>query len=405
MHYALALPELDGPGLLEEVVAEAAPVALTDEAVGYGFDNEREEVGVMLKAATQDLVDVAETLDMALSATQEKGGAEGAAFKAVPEVIQNGLIVNWESDWKGRGYDSAILSVPIEIVSNGSAQRYYAGVVVIRKDQTQRFYTHEVVLQKEDGTHVVQTGVLNNQYLPGDALHLLIKSILDQINNVNTSEKTSQEQRELSDGETKFSLMSKREYAQFYSRVGEMKAGKRAQFHVSPDGQYVFDIENKLVYTDGKWHNPQIFCVIELKVGNETMTDLARQFVLDGKKEGSSLVEIRGAIEDCFGKGSFLVHMESDGWRNGWQNGRREERDLQALRKVNRGDLSAEEGTRFSLKSPVEETKTLVAVHNLSENKKRTREWFHARDNVVPLGGNPIRGHSQYSRESGGRQA
>lgn len=63
-------------------------------------------------------------------------------------------------------------------------------------------------------------------------------------------------------GDVKFSLMSKREYAQFYSKVGEMKAGKSAQFHVSPDGDYVFDIENKRVYTDGKWQDPGIQRVI-----------------------------------------------------------------------------------------------------------------------------------------------
>lgn len=201
-------------------------------AAAYGFDNERVEVGAMPGAATQDLVDIAESLDMALSAAQEDaqeqsaqvqseesssgedtvysirpgvklteeqiqenirtvagmesvatvetfafaskelkqqiieyfesiggevenktlgtvtlnsrgvkdsmahgiGKEKAAAFKAVPEVIQNGLIVDWENNWKNRGYDSAIVSAPIEIVNNGASDRYYVGVVVIRKD-------------------------------------------------------------------------------------------------------------------------------------------------------------------------------------------------------------------------------------------------------------------------------
>ena len=62
------------------------------------------------------------------------GKEKAAAFKAVPEVIQNGLIVDWENNWKNRGYDSAIVSAPNEIVNNGASDRYYVGVVVIRKD-------------------------------------------------------------------------------------------------------------------------------------------------------------------------------------------------------------------------------------------------------------------------------
>ena len=65
-------------------------------AAGYGFDNERVEVGVMPGAATQDLVDIAETLDMALSLTQEdaqeQSEAESSSEESEPQFSRkNGI--------------------------------------------------------------------------------------------------------------------------------------------------------------------------------------------------------------------------------------------------------------------------------------------------------------------------
>lgn len=246
--YAEQGQQLSQEDALEEIVAEAAPAALTNReamrafvnenrslaekvrdffvrfadelrqiAAKYGGGNSRAEVDAMLRADAQDLVNIAEVLDMALSAVQDAqdsaqesaqvgvsdtesasgesavysirpgvkltedqiqenirtvagmesvatvetfaftskelkqqiieyfesiggevenktlgtvtlnsrgvkdsmahgiGKEKAAAFKAVPEVIQNGLIVDWENNWKGRSYDSAVLAAPIEI--------------------------------------------------------------------------------------------------------------------------------------------------------------------------------------------------------------------------------------------------------------------------------------------------
>lgn len=329
--YAEQGQQLSREDALEEIVAEAAPAALTNReamrafvkenrslaekvrdffvrfadelreiAAKYGVGNSREEVNAMLRADARDLVDIAETLDMALSAVQESaqesaqvqseesssgedtvysirpgvklteeqiqenirtvagmesvatvdtfaftpgkikqdiieyfasiggkvenamlgtvtlnsrgvkdsfahglGEAKVAAFRSVPAVIENGLIIDWESNWKGRLYDSAVLAAPVDITKGEEKNRYYVGVVVIRNTDTQRFYTHEVVIQKEDGNRVVLNRGSENQNLPGNA-YRPVKSILEQINNVNPSAEISSEASE----ETKFSLKS-----------------------------------------------------------------------------------------------------------------------------------------------------------------------------------------------------
>ncbi len=54
------------------------------------------------------------------------------------------------------------------------------------------------------------------------------------------------------------SVLDKQDLARFYAAIGEMKAGKRAQFQKNADGLYMLAIGNKIVYTDGKWASPSI---------------------------------------------------------------------------------------------------------------------------------------------------
>lgn len=110
--------QLSEEDALEEIVAEAAPAALTSKeamrafvkenrslaekvrdffvrfadelreiAAKYGVGNSREEVNAMLRAEAQDLVNIAETLDMALSAAQEaQESAQESAQVGVSET-------------------------------------------------------------------------------------------------------------------------------------------------------------------------------------------------------------------------------------------------------------------------------------------------------------------------------
>lgn len=69
--------------------------------------------------------------------------AKACTFKAVPDVLAKGVIVDDQKNWKGRGYDTKIIAAPVEI----DGKPAYVGCVVrsINDGNGQRFYLHEVI--------------------------------------------------------------------------------------------------------------------------------------------------------------------------------------------------------------------------------------------------------------------
>lgn len=133
------------------------------------------------------------------------GRKKAAAFAAVPDVIEHGLVVDYQKDWKGRGYDTAVVAAPITI----GDQTHAAAVILLRSDQTNRFYVHEV-LAMENGALPFKTGTREG-YPGGDAPSIL--SILDKIRSVKNGS-TSQE---------KFSVDDTQTYAEIQERQQELR--------------------------------------------------------------------------------------------------------------------------------------------------------------------------------------
>lgn len=74
------------------------------------------------------------------------GRLKSAAFAAVPNIIKSGRIIDSQSEWKGRNYDSFTFAAPIQIGNDN-----YVGVVVVTRGKgtdKNRFYLHEVILQE-----------------------------------------------------------------------------------------------------------------------------------------------------------------------------------------------------------------------------------------------------------------
>lgn len=89
------------------------------------------------------------------------GRNKAIAFSAVPSVIEDGVIIDEQADWKGRGYDSVTFGGKIQIGN----ETYDMGVVVRKyggeNPNAGRYYLHEVVLTSEDGISVpIKTGTL-----------------------------------------------------------------------------------------------------------------------------------------------------------------------------------------------------------------------------------------------------
>lgn len=107
------------------------------------------------------------------------GRNKAVAFTSVPEVITDGVIIDRQTNWKGRGYDSYTIAAPISIGGDG-----YTCVVVVIEGHSigkRSFYLHEVALQKnlQDAYFKTDTKAEPHQ---GDIANVLRKIITTKEN-------------------------------------------------------------------------------------------------------------------------------------------------------------------------------------------------------------------------------
>lgn len=69
------------------------------------------------------------------------GRMKAMTFAAVPSVIQDGVEIGREANWKGRGYDIYVFAAPAKLGDTG----LLIGAVVTRDNRENKFYLHEVV--------------------------------------------------------------------------------------------------------------------------------------------------------------------------------------------------------------------------------------------------------------------
>lgn len=113
------------------------------------------------------------------------GAAKAASYISVPSVIRNGFVVDYQPNWKNRGYATAVIAAPVTM--NG--ENYLEGVIVTRTQDENKFYLHEVLTIKEDDASRSTAGVTKKATIPiwGDAPSL--NSILKDVLSVNPSSK------------------------------------------------------------------------------------------------------------------------------------------------------------------------------------------------------------------------
>lgn len=56
------------------------------------------------------------------------GRTKAVAFAAVPDIIKEGVIIDRQENWKGRGYGSVTFAAPVELGGEG-----YVGVVIAKE--------------------------------------------------------------------------------------------------------------------------------------------------------------------------------------------------------------------------------------------------------------------------------
>ena len=111
------------------------------------------------------------------------GRGKAVAFKAVPDVIKNGKIIDYTNNYKNRDYDTAVFSAPIKM---GNKDYYVATVVNVNKNSNE-YYLHEIAMtnKKEDET-LFKTG--NGQKTTPSNASSSIYSLLNKLQNVNNNE-------------------------------------------------------------------------------------------------------------------------------------------------------------------------------------------------------------------------
>lgn len=105
------------------------------------------------------------------------GEKKKVSFAAVPDVIRDGVQIDFQAEWKGRPVDSYIFAG--EVLVDGEV--HDMGVVVLKSPQNSRFYLHEIMeMKKDDRTASFQTGAIQEGRLPGDARSSLSESIISK---------------------------------------------------------------------------------------------------------------------------------------------------------------------------------------------------------------------------------
>ncbi|WP_448901261.1 ADP-ribosyltransferase-containing protein [Eubacterium sp.] len=108
------------------------------------------------------------------------GRNKAIAFKAVPDVLKHGEIIDYTENYKNRGYDTAVFSAPFSI----NNEPFYMAAIVIVDDKVNEYYLHEVVIKKQNEDETPFKTGTSQKTTPSDASSS-IYTLLEKLQNVN----------------------------------------------------------------------------------------------------------------------------------------------------------------------------------------------------------------------------
>ena len=154
------------------------------------------------------------------------GRNKAVAFKAVPSVLQKGEVIDYQENWKNRGYDTAVFAAPIKI----SNQDYFMAAVVNVEKNKNSYYLHEIVLQKKENDASFKTGTAKNG-TPSEA-SFSIYSLLQKLQNVNDNSSKPYSVTPASEAETIARLVAEGRADEYKTEknVSNLDARKTAEF-------------------------------------------------------------------------------------------------------------------------------------------------------------------------------
>lgn len=168
------------------------------------------------------------------------------AAAAIPEVLREGEIIDYQVNYDNRTYDTMCIAAPITI----TGERYFEGIIVRRIEGTDRFYTHDVLVEKDEAPTFTAGGIDDTN----TGVRASIISLLKQVNEVNRknaeTEKTSKNidgtndtiymEADESDN-TRYSVDDNLEYELYEVYNGTFDAAKN-EVHIGTTSNFMTDV-------------------------------------------------------------------------------------------------------------------------------------------------------------------
>lgn len=309
------------------------------------------------------------------------GRNKAAAFVAVPDVIKKGKILDVQYNWKGRGYDTVIVAAPVVF----SGQNAIEGVILRKKSINDDFYLHEI---KIEGVSTFKTGA--NKIGAPSADTPSVISILQKVFDY----------KEKSDGNVK---LSAKDINADIREVNPMEITPPNR--VTSSSKYHYLINE---FENNGYNGRNVVLVENGNDGYQALTGSHR--ILAAREAG---VDVPSVVIPMSEEIQPLLDATGDEERARiadelYEDGiiPKEARDLLVREdELNFENLGKplDKQARFSMKDTVEETRDLIAVHNLNGDQlaHNDKPIVAAFQSTLPARGSDKKRHSVCSGNGG----
>ena len=98
----------------------------------------------------------------------------------------------------------------------------------------------------------------------------------------------------------------------FYDAISRIHNRGSKNYQLSASGEYILDINNKLIYTDGNYDYPEISKVISFESEYEDDTLYAKELIYNEERSQSEIDNALETIEELFGQGFISIRATED---------------------------------------------------------------------------------------------
>lgn len=119
------------------------------------------------------------------------GRLKAITFAAVPEVLKNGHVLDFQKNWKERKYDTVVIGAPITVSDGKYAGDYYE-IAIVKVAEDNKMYVHEVYAQKIKESLSFKTPSFPQSGSRSESAPSSIYSIFGKLLNVNEVESKNQ---------------------------------------------------------------------------------------------------------------------------------------------------------------------------------------------------------------------